>query len=119
MILGMLFLSKFKTIIDLGKQLIYLLKLGTNLTINHFSTLFSSSARIKLLQEDIKLILPKDFQITLDKLATNKALLNLIAAYIQVPIKVLTFNPITEFPDIFPEFVPNKLPPLRELHMHH
>src|SRR5438477_46413 len=33
--------------------------------------------------------------------------------------KATTFDPITEFPDIFPEKVPNELPPLREPHMRH
>src|SRR6266480_6035725 len=46
-------------------------------------------------------------------------LLELTAAYIQAPVKATTFDPITEFPDIFPEKVPNELPPLREPHMCH
>src|SRR5436305_15047728 len=58
MILGMLFLSKFNIIIDISKQSIYLPKLGIHLTIDCFSTLFPSSTRIKLLQEDIKLTIP-------------------------------------------------------------
>src|SRR5437763_8853933 len=62
MILGMPFLSKFNVIIDLGKQSIYLLKLSTHLAIDHALILFPSSARIELLQEDIKLAIPKDFQ---------------------------------------------------------
>ena len=81
MILGMLFFSKFNVIIDIGKQSIYLPKLGTSLTINRFSTLFPSSARIELLQEDIKLTIPKDFQTALDQESINKTLLKLAAAY--------------------------------------
>ncbi len=46
-------------------------------------------------------------------------LLNLTAAYIQAPVKVTTFDPITEFPDIFPEKISNELPPLREPYMCH
>ena len=61
-ILGMLFLSKFNVIIDISKRSIYLPKLGTSLTIDYSSTLFSSSAQIELLQEDIKLTIPDDFQ---------------------------------------------------------
>src|SRR5437764_11839103 len=117
MILGMPFLSKFNAIIDLGKRSIYLPKLGTHLAIDCSSTLFPSSARIKLLQEDIKLA--DNFQTALDQQSINKTLLDLTAAYIQVPVKATTFDPITEFPDIFPEKVPNELPPLREPHMHH
>src|SRR5438552_5160550 len=98
MILGMPFLSKFNAIIDLGKRSIYLLKLGTHLTIDHSSTLFPSSARIELLQKDINN--PKDFQTTLDQQLINKIPLNLTAVYIQAPVKVTTFNPITEFPDV-------------------
>src|SRR5438045_8351776 len=55
MILGMPILGKFNAIIDLGRRSIYLPKLGTYLAIDHSSTLFPSSARIELLQEDIKL----------------------------------------------------------------
>src|SRR5947207_13955594 len=119
MILGIPFLSKFNVIIDLGKRLIYLLKLSTHLAIDCSLTLFPSSARIKLLQEDIKLTIPKDFQIALDQQSINKTPLNLTAAYIQAPVKATTFDPITEFPDIFPEKIPNELPPLREPHMRH
>src|SRR5437762_11100368 len=103
MILSMLFLSKFNIIIDLGKRLIYLPKLGTGLTINSSSILFSSSARIELLQEDIKLTILKNFQITLDKLSINKTLLKLTAAYVQASVKVTTFDPVIEFSDIFSE----------------
>src|SRR5205814_10199643 len=49
----------------------------------------------------------------------NKTSPNLTAAYIQAPVKAITFDPITEFPDIFPEKISNKLPPLREPHMRH
>jgi len=118
MILSMPFLSKFKSIIDLGKWTVYLPKLGTSMTINHSLTLFPSSTRCELIQRDIKFTIPKDYQTTLNNLTTKfKAPLDLTTAYIQVPIKVLTFDPITEFPDVFPEKIPNKLPPLRELHM--
>src|SRR5436305_2514911 len=119
MILGMPFLGKFNAIIDLGKQSIYLPKLGTHLAIDRSSTLFPSSARIELLQEDIKLTIPKDIQAALDQQSINKTPLNLTAAYIQAPVKATTFNSITQFPDIFPEKIPNELPPLREPHMHH
>ena len=119
MILGMLFLSKFNIIIDIGKRSIYLPKLGTHLAIDHSSTLFPSSARIELLQEDIKLAIPKDFQTALDQQSINKMLLDLTAAYIQAPVKITTFDLITEFPDIFSEKIPNELLPLRELHMYH
>src|SRR5204863_1629664 len=119
MILGMLILGKFNAIIDLGKQSVYLLKLGTHLAIDRSSTLFPSSARIELLQEDIKLNIPNDFQTTLNQQSINKTPLNLTAAYIQAPVKATTFDPITEFPDVFPEFIPNELPPLREPHMRH
>src|SRR5207248_7917148 len=98
---------------------IYLLKLGIHLAIDHSSTLFPSSARIELLQEYIKLAIPKDFQTALNQQSINKTLLELTAAYIQAPVKATTFNPITEFPDVFPKSVPNELPPLREPHMHH
>src|SRR5436305_8760747 len=117
MILGMPILSKFNAIIDLGKRSVYLPKLGTHLAIDYSSTLFPSSARIKLLQEDIKLSIPNNFQTALDQQSINKMPLNLTAAYIQAPVKATTFDSITEFPDVFPEFVPNELPPLRELHM--
>src|SRR5437764_15041540 len=117
MILGMPFLDKFNIIIDLGKRSIYLLKLGTHLAIDHSSTLFPSSARIELLQENIKLNIPDNFQTTPDQQSINKMPLNLTAAYIQAPVKATTFDPITEFPDIFPKKIPNKLPPLREPHM--
>src|SRR5436305_4051920 len=117
MILGMPILGKFNVIIDLGKQSIYLPKLGTHLTINCSSTLFPSSARIELLQEDIKLNIPDNFQTALDQQSINKMPLNLTAAYIQAPVKATTFDPITEFPDVFPKSVPNELPPLREPHM--
>src|SRR5436305_12618950 len=116
MILGMPFLSKFNAIIDLGKRSIYLPKLGTHLAIDHSSTLFPSSARIKLLQGDITL---KDFQTTLNQQSINKTPLELTAAYIQSPVKATTFDPIIEFPDVFPEKIPNELPPLREPHMRH
>ena len=46
-------------------------------------------------------------------------LLKLIATYIQASVKATTFDPITEFPDVFPEKIPNELPPLREPHMRH
>ena len=39
------------------------------------------------------------------------------AAYIQAPVKAITFDPITEFPDIFPERIPDELPLLRESNM--
>src|SRR5436305_2664724 len=117
MILGMPILGKFNAIIDLGKRSIYLPKLGTHLAIDRSSTLFPSSSRIELLQEDIKLA--DDFQIALDQQSINKMPLNLTAACIQAPVKATTFDPITEFPDIFPEKVPNELPPLREPHMCH
>src|SRR5436305_15327678 len=103
MILGMPFLGKFNAIIDLGKRSIYLPKLGTHLTIDRSSTLFPSSARIELLQEDIKLTIPKDFQTALDQQSINKMPLNLTAAYIQEPVNAVTFYPISEFPDVFPE----------------
>ena len=119
MILGMLFLSKFYTIIDLSKWSIYQPKLGTHLTIDYSSILFPSSARIKLLQEDIKLAISKDFQITLDKLSINKMLLELTATYIQVLVNVTIFDPITEFLNIFSEKIPDELSLLRELNMHH
>src|SRR5437762_12239980 len=119
MILGMPILGKFNAIINLGKRSVYLPKLGTHLTIDHSSTLFPSSARIELHQEDIKLAIPKDFQTALDQQSINKTPLNLTAAYNQAPVKATTFNPITEFSDIFPEKVPNELPPLREPHMRH
>src|SRR5438045_4577843 len=119
MILGIPFLIKFNVIINLGKQSIYLPKLGTYLAIDYSSTLFPSSAQIELHQEDIKLTIPKDFQTALDQQSINKMPLNLTAAYIQAPVKATTFDPITEFPDIFPEKFPNELLPLRELHMHH
>src|SRR5256884_8986670 len=119
MILGMPFLSKFNAIIDLGKRSIYLLKLGTHLAIDHSSTLFPSSARIELLQEDIKLNIPDNFQTDLDQQSINKTPLNLTAAYIQASVKATTFDPITEFPNIFPEKIPNELPLLRESHMRH
>src|SRR5947208_13911896 len=119
MILGMPFLSKFNVIIDLSKRSIYLLKLDTHLAIDCSSTLFPSSARIELLQEDIKLSIPKDFQTALDQQSINKTPLNLTTTYIQAPVKATTFDPITEFPDVFPKSVPNELPPLREPHMCH
>src|SRR5947208_3590211 len=119
MILGMPILGKFNAIIDLGRRSVYLLKLGTHLAIDCPSTLFPSSARIELLQEDIKLNIPNDFQTTLDQQSINKTPLNLTAAYIQAPVKATTFDPITEFPDIFPEKIPNELLPLREPHMRH
>src|SRR5436190_20332060 len=72
MILGMPFLSKFNVIIDLGKQLIYLLKLSTYLAIDYSLTLFPSSAQIKLLQEDIKINIPDNFQTALDQQSINK-----------------------------------------------
>src|SRR5437762_8493996 len=108
MILGMPFLSKFNAIIDLGKRSIYLLKLGTYLTIDHSSTLFPSSARIELLQEDIKLNIPDNFQTALDQQSINKTPLKLTAAYVQAPVKVTTFDPITEFPDVFPKKFSNE-----------
>ena len=119
MILGMLFLNKFNAIIDLGKRSIYLLKLGTHLAIDYSLTLFPSSARIKLLQEDIKLTILKDFQTALDQQSINKTPLNLTAAYVQALVKATTFDPVTEFPDVFPEKFFNELPPLRESHMRH
>src|SRR5205809_3019554 len=119
MILGMPILGKFNAIIDLGRRSVYLPKLGTHLAIDRPSTLFPSSARIELLQEDIKLSIPNDFQTTLDQQSINKMPLNLTAAYIQAPVKATTFDPITEFFDIFPEKIPNELLPLREPHMHH
>ena len=119
MILGMPFLGKFNAIINLGKWSIYLPKLGTCLTIDRSSILFPSSARIELLQEDIKLNIPNNIQTTLEQQSINKMPLNLTAAYIQAPVKATTFDPITEFPDVFPEKIPNELPPLREPHMHH
>src|SRR5437763_1831285 len=119
MILGIPFLSKFNAIINLVKRSIYLLKLRTHLTIDRSSTLFSSSARIELLQEDIKLNILKGFQTALDQQSINKTPLNLTAAYIQAPVKAITFDSITEFPDVFPEKIPNELPPLREPHMCH
>src|SRR5438552_437568 len=119
MILGMPILGKFNAIIDLGRRSIYLPKLGTHLAIDHPSTLFPSSARIELLQEDIKLSIPNDFQTDLDQQSINKTPLNLTAAYVQAPVKATTFDPITEFPDVFPEKIPNELPPLREPHMRH
>src|SRR5437762_7158244 len=97
MILGMPILGKFKAIIDLGKRSVYLPKLGTHLTIDRSSTLFPSSARIELLQEDITL---KDFQTTLDQQSINKTPLELTAAYVQAPVKANTFDPITEFTDV-------------------
>src|SRR2546421_8224726 len=114
MILGMPFLSKFNAIIDLGKRSIYLLKLGTYLTIDCSLTLFPSSARIELLQEDIKLNIPDNFQTVLDQQSINKTPLKLTTAYIQVPVKATTFDPITEFLDVFPEKILNELLPLRE-----
>ena len=117
MILGMPILGKFNAIIDLGKRSIYLPKLGTHLAIDRSSTLFPSSARIELLQEDIQLT--DDFQTALNQQSINKIPLNLTTAYIQAPVKATTFNPITEFPDVFPEKIPNELPPLREPHMRH
>src|SRR2546429_9441677 len=117
MILGMPFLGKFNAIINLGKQSIYLPQLGTHIAIDHSSTLFPSSARIELLQEDIKLA--DDFQTALDQQSINKMPLDLTAAYIQAPVKATTFDPITEFLDVFPEKIPNELPPLREPHMRH
>src|SRR5256884_1469218 len=117
MILGMPFLGKFNAIIDLGKRSVYLPKLGTHLAIDRASTLFPSSARIELLQEDIKLT--DNFQTVLDQQSINKTPLNLTAAYVQAPVKATTFDPITEFPDVFPEKIPNELPPLREPHMRH
>src|SRR5204863_6616678 len=119
MILGIPILSKFNAIIDLGRRSVYLLKLGTHLTIDRPSTLFPSSARIELFQEDIKLSIPNNFQTKLDQQSINKTPLNLTAAYIQAPVKATTFDPITEFPDVFPKSVPNELPPLREPHMRH
>ena len=119
MILGMPILGKFNAIIDLGRRSVYLPKLGTHLTIDRPSTLFPSSARIELLQEDIKLSILNDFQTALDQQSINKMPLNLTAAYIQAPVKAVTFDPITEFPDVFPEKILNKLPSLRELHMCH
>src|SRR5947208_13411621 len=118
-ILGMSILGKFNAIIDLGKRSVYLPKLGTHLATDRSSQLFPSSARIELLQEDIKLTIPKDFQTDLDQESINKTLLKLAAAYIQASVKATTFNPVTEFPDIFPEKIPNELSPLRELHMCH
>src|SRR5438067_6151842 len=117
MILGMPFFGKFNAIIDLGKRSVYLPKLGTHLAINCASTLFPSSARIELLQEDIKLT--DNFQTALDQQSINKTPLDLTAAYIQASVKATTFDPIMEFPDVFPEFIPNELPPLKEPHMHH
>ena len=117
MILGMPFLSKFNAIIDLGKRSIYLLKLGTHLAIDRSSTLFPSSARIELLQEDIKFT--DNFQTALDQQSINKTPLNLTATYVQAPVKATTFDPITEFPDVFPEKIPDELPPLREPNMRH
>src|SRR5204863_4140958 len=119
MILGMPFLGKFNAIIDLGKRSIYLLKLGTHLAIDCSSTLFPSSARIELLQEDIKLNIPDNFQTTPDQQSINKTPLNLTAAYIQAPVKVTTFYPITQFSDVFSEKIPNELSLLRESHMRH
>src|SRR3989440_5836159 len=119
MILGMPFLGKFNVIIDLGKRSIYLPKLGTHLAIDHSLTLFPSSARIELLQEDIKLNILNNFQTALDQQSINKTPLNLTAAYSQAPVKATTFDPIMEFPDVFPEKIPNELSPLRESHMHH
>src|SRR5947199_2393340 len=119
MILGMPILGKFNAIIDLGKQSVYLPKLGTYLAIERSSVLFTSSARIELLQEDIKLNIPDNIQTTLEQQSINKMPLNLTAAYIQAPVKATTFDPITEFPDIFPEKILNELPPLREPHMHY
>src|SRR5436305_5003160 len=115
----MLILGKFNAIIDLGKRSVYLPKLGTHLTINRSSVLFPSNARIELLQKDIKLNIPDNIQATLDQQSINKKLLNLTATYIQAPVKATTFDPITEFSDVFPESVPNELPPLREPHMCH
>ena len=46
-------------------------------------------------------------------------LLDLTAAYIQVPIKVTTYNPIIKFPDVFSERIPDELPLLREPNMHY
>src|SRR6266480_501852 len=117
MILGMPILGKFNAIIDLGKRSVYLPKLGTHLAIDRSSTLFPSSARIELLQEDIKLA--DDFQTALDQQSINKMPLDLTAAYIQAPVKANTFDPITEFPDVFPEKVPNELSLLREPHIRH
>src|SRR5205814_4915426 len=74
-------------------------------------------ALIELLQEDIKLSIPNDFQTALDQQSINKMPLNLTAAYNQAPVKATTFDPIIEFPDIFPEKIPNELPPLREPNM--
>src|SRR5436190_7208067 len=119
MILGMPILDKFNAIIDLGRRSVYLPKLGTHLTIDRPSTLFPSSARIELLQEDIKLSIPNDFQTALDQQSIDKMPLNLTAAYIQAPVKATTFDPITEFPDVFPKSVPNELPTLRKPHMRH
>ena len=65
--------------------------------------MFPSSARIELLQEDIKLTILKDFQTTLEQQSINKTPLKLIAAYIQAPVKATTFDPIMEFSDIFSE----------------
>src|SRR5205823_6947931 len=113
------FLGKFNAIIDLGKRSVYLPKLGTHLAIDRSSVLFPSSARIELLQEDIKLSIPKDFQTALDQQSINKMPLNLTAAYIQAPVKATTFDPIMKFPDIFPEKIPNELSLLREPHMCH
>src|SRR5436305_12530471 len=119
MILGMPFLGKFNAIIDLGKRSIYLPKLGTHLAIDRSSTLFPSSAQIKLLHEDIKLAIPDNIQTALEQQSINKTPLKLTAAYIQAPVKATTFDPITEYPDVFPKSVPNELPPLREPHMRH
>src|SRR5881394_3006687 len=119
MILGMPILGKFNAIIDLGKRSVYLPKLGTHLTIDRSSTLFPSSARIELLHEDIKLAIPDNIQTALDQQSINKTPLNLTTAYVQAPVKAITFDPIMEFPDVFPEKIPNELPPLREPHMCH
>ena len=94
-------------------------KLGTHLTINCSSTLFPSSARIELLQKNIKLTIPKDYQTTLDNLVTTKVLLELTATYIQTPIKTTTFDPIAEFPDVFLERISDELLLLREPNIYH
>src|SRR5436305_6234093 len=94
MILGMAILGKFNAIIDLGRRSVYLLKLGTHLAIDRPSTLFPSSARIELLQEDIKFSILNNFQTALDQQSINKTPLNLTAAYIQALVKAITFHHI-------------------------
>ena len=89
MILGMPFLSKFKSIINLGKQSVCLPKLGVDIIIYHPPTLSVTSSRRELI---------KDGEITedpTDKIPFSR--LDLKNDFPQADIKDINFDPIKNF----------------------